>query len=816
MQEQVIEGYRLSPYQKHLWLLQQDGTPYSAVCFVALAGPLDAARLHSAISRVVMRHEILRTSFHRMPGVRVPVQVVHESREFAWQQIDLSADDAHTQEAELQRLYEQERARGVDFEGVVLQATLAALSPDRHVLIIGLPALCADARTLQNLLSEITLYYGASPEHSAEEPFQYADFSEWRNEMVESDEEEAERGRAYWRKQETDAPASVTLPFEARPSEEAAASVAVPERVAMQIDAAVADGIGKLAVQHGVTADNVLLACWQALLWRLSGQAEVVIGYVSDGRKYEELHDAAGLFAKAVPVRVEIDGRMRFSDLVRRVVERVTEAKEWEAYYDGWEAASGGDLEAAAGGIGYEYERREAGQYEARGVQFSVEQQHSRIERYKLKLSCVSAGASLRAGIEYDPRHYERALVERVAEQYQQLVASAVAAPEAPVSRLNLLSEPARRQLLVEWNQTAVEFARHRCVHELFAWWAGRTPEATAVVCAGQRLSYAELNERANQLAHHLRRLGVGASSVVGLLVERSVELMVGLLGILKSGGAYLPLNPEHPAARRLHQLTDAGAEVLVTHEAVAAAAEGYGGRVLRLDADWGQVASESRNNPEAVAGPEDIAYVIYTSGSTGVPKGVAVRHRNLVNYTEAICAQLQAGGATESGESGAGRQPWSYATVTTISADLGNTSIYGALSSGGCLHLVSYEAATDAERFARYMREHRIDVLKIVPSHLSALLGAGAGVLPRRYLILGGEALSWELVERVRTAGSSGGSGQPCQVINHYGPTETTVGVLTYHLGGADEAEVAGQMATVPIGRPIANTQAYILDEDF
>lgn len=304
--EQVIEGYRLSPHQKHLWLLQQDGTPYRSVCAIKLAGPVDVARVHSAVDEVVKRHEILRTSFHRMAGMKVPVQVVHEHSIFAWQQIDLSADVA--QEAKLVKLYDQERGRDVDFAGeAVLQATLVVLSPDKHILIAGLPALCADARTLRNLSDQISRCYGVSSDDSAGDPFQYADFSEWRNEMVEAEEEEAERGRAYWRKEKEHPVPFVTLPFEIRRRKEAAAGSAVPDRVQVGIDESLAQSVERLAAQCEATTDTVLLSCWQTLLWRLIGQSEMVVGYVADGRKYEELRDAAGLFAKAVPVRIEIE-----------------------------------------------------------------------------------------------------------------------------------------------------------------------------------------------------------------------------------------------------------------------------------------------------------------------------------------------------------------------------------------------------------------------------------------------------------------------------------------------------------------------------
>lgn len=496
----------------------------------------------------------------------------------------------------------------------------------------------------------------------------------------------------------------------------------------------------------------------------------------------------------------------------------MSEVKEWEAYYDGSGQASSSELEAAIGAVGYEYQQREPAQYEALGVRFSIELQHSRIQPFKLKLNCVRAGESLWAEIEYDGRAYERASVERLAGYYQQLLANAIAQPEAQLGRLPFLTEHQRKQLSSQWNVTTAEYPRDRCVHQLFEDQVERTPDALAIVSADQQITYGELNVKANQLANHLRQLGVGPSSVVGLLMDRSIQMMVGVLGILKAGAAYLPLNTDHPAARLSHQLSDAAATVLVTEEKLAAGLPNYEGRMLCLDRDWDQIENAPGSNPEAVVTPEGLVYVIYTSGSTGVPKGVAVRHRNLVNYTHAISRQLQPGAAVEksaekmSGAASTARQ-WQYATVTTISADLGNTSIYPALTSGGCLHLLGYDVATDATSFARYLEEHHIDLLKIVPSHLSALLAASGGrrVLPQKYLILGGEALTWKLVGRIREA--FGGSS--CRIISHYGPTETTVGSLTYHLGDTgEEQELAEQSATVPIGSPLANTVAYILDE--
>ncbi len=375
---------------------------------------------------------------------------------------------------------------------------------------------------------------------------------------------------------------------------------------------------------------------------------------------------------------------------------------------------------------------------------------------------------------------------------------AAVANPATPVSRLPLLAEPERQQLLVEWNQTAAGYPESSCLHELFEQQAGRTPERMAVRCGEQTLTYRELNEQANQLAHYLRQQGVGPDRPVGLCLERSAETMVAVLAILKAGGAYVPLNPDNPPARLQQQLE--GAAALLTETKLIGHMPAFAGPVLALDRDRRLWASQPKSNPACHTTPENLVYVIYTSGSTGVPKGVAVRHRNLVNYADFISKRLDLDQYPE------GLQ---FATVSTLGADLGNTCIYPALISGGGLHIVSYETATDPRQFADYLSKHPVDVLKIVPSHLQALVNSlnddAAELLPRKYLILGGETLTPKLVEKIETLNPG------CEILNHYGPTETTVGSLTLKLKEYDWRNP--ERASIPIGCPIQNTQVYILD---
>src|SRR6185312_4236663 len=335
---------------------------------------------------------------------------------------------------------------------------------------------------------------------------------------------------------------------------------------------------------------------------------------------------------------------------------------------------------------------------------------------------------------------------------------------------------------------SAVELTERRTVHALFEEQVDRRPSCPALVCEGEVLTYAELDRRANGVAHRLRELGVGPEVVVALCAERSPELIVGLLGILKAGGAYAPLDPGMPRERLATLVAECGAPLLLTAGLLAGSLPALP-RVVRCED-----IPPADVRPDGGARGGNLAYVIFTSGSTGLPKGVAVEHRRLVNYVQAAAARLEL--------SPGGR----YATVSTLAADLGNTMVFPALTRGGCLHLISHQRAMDPRALAEYAERWDLDYLKIVPSHLSALIGNpwSGGLLPKAAIILGGEALGWDLVARLRAAAPS------CRIFNHYGPTEATVGALA-HLVGEEETT-----ATVPIGRPLGNARVYLPDPRF
>ena len=788
----ISAGYRLSAEQERLWWQQQNGdaSQYCAVCTISLEGPLEVSRLQAALRNIVGRHEILRTTFHRQPGMKVPFQVIQEHNEPALEMMELNGLSESAQNNKLEELFH--RAKRFDFnleQGPVLRVQLVALSPDKHVLIICLPALCTDCCSLQNIVTEIGSCYAAHPElPDSDEVLQYADVVEWQTELLESEDTKA--GREFWReysrKMDWASQSSLSLPFEGKHL----VGTFCVETIRTIVDAATVEHLDTVCAFQEISSSNLLLACWQVLLSRLTGRSQITVGSEFDGRKFEELDNALGLFSKYLPLQARIEPQLPFIQVANQAKRCVTEAHKWQ------ESFSWNHIEASNAStlfFTFAYLEQPVPQ-EFGGVTFRCGQQYVCSEGFKLKLSAQRSASGLILEFHFDSSRLERATVEQFAGYFQTLLTAAVENPEAPVSRLPLLNEIERDKLLVQWNQTAADYPADRCLHELFEAQVARTPDRVGLRFEDRQLSYEEWNQRANQLAHYLRQLGVGPDSLVGLCVERSAEMMVALLAILKAGGAYVPLNADNPKPRLAQQLS--GVRVLLTQEKLLPAMPDFSGTTLCLDRDEALWSTQPHGNLPVQTSPENLVYVIYTSGSTGVPKGVGVRHRNLVNYAHFICGRLELEKYPEG---------LHFATVSTLGADLGNTCIYPALISGGCLHVISYEVSTDSQRWAQYCGQHPIDVLKIVPSHLQALLQSeqAGQVLPRKYLILGGETLSPMLVEKIQELNPA------CEIVNHYGPTETTVGSLTLQVKPYQKND----SVSIPIGRPIANTQVYILD---
>lgn len=779
MQQKQIEGFRLSPQQKHLWLLQGERTfPYRVQCAVSITGNLNIEVFKKALQNVVNQYEILRTSFDCLPEMTMPLQVIADTYEVPIFEHDLS--ETPQEQAKVEWLFDAMKQQPFCLEDSPnLLINIIKLSTEKHILLIGLSALIADSITLKLLVKEISSSYSASlqgKEISARS-LQYVDIAEWQNELL----EDSEIGLAYWQQQNLNAIPNLHLWCEARNFDLEFQHQLLP----LEIPNDLVKEVNLLGQKYNVETYDILLACWQILLWKLTQQQDIMVAVADDGRKYEELNQALGLLTKYLPLHYFFKKDFSFKEIIKQVSESRKDASEWQEYFS-WEEIT--KIDESWQPICFEFE--ELPEYCEAGLAFEIYKHYSCIERFKLKLTCWQQKNALIAEIYYNSALYKTADIKDLSSQFQTLLASAIALPEVAISQLEILKPSDRNQLLFEFNQTQAHYPSDKCIHQLFAEQAADTPDNIAVVFDNQQLTYQELNTRANQLARYLQTRGVGAETVVGIYVERSLDMVVGMLGILKAGGAYLPLDPAMPTERLALMLQDAQAAILLTQQHLSDRFDADIAQIACLD-DWDTIIVQNSQQKPIQVTSKNLAYVIYTSGSSGVPKGVAVEHQQLCNYLYGIQAKLNL------------RSGSSFATVSSFAADLGNTAIFSSLCTGGCLHIISAERATDADALAEYCRYHPIDYLKIVPSHLAALLASAnwESILPRQKLILGGESVSGNLVEKVQKSAAN------CQILNHYGPTEATVGVLTYEVEPGHAAE------TIPLGRAIANTQIYILD---
>jgi amino acid adenylation domain-containing protein len=413
--------------------------------------------------------------------------------------------------------------------------------------------------------------------------------------------------------------------------------------------------------------------------------------------------------------------------------------------------------------------------------------------RFQLSLCVQTNLKTWTVELLYDKACFMRDAAERIARSYATMLSGVAANPNCCADALPMLSQEDYEQVVIQFNQSAVPYPKHLCIHELFEEQVRRTPQRIALRFKDQTFTYYEINARANQIAHFLRKRGVGPNVPVPLFVERSAEMIIGMLAILKAGGCYVPLVHDDPQARVAHLLAELQPPALLTAHMLRSRLPEYSGEIVLFDDLFD---NEPSSDPDNKTKSSDLVCVIYTSGSTGVPKGVAARHCNLANYAHFICRRLELSRYPEG---------WHFATVSIIGAILGNTSVFGSLMSGGCLHVIDYETGMTPKLFADYVAKYPIDVIKITPSQLSSLLSGAEGrpILPRKYVVVGGEKFTWELVQQIRDNGN-------CKIMNHFGPTET-MGCCTFVLDGHDFCGCIP--ATVPLGRPMSNQQLYIVD---
>ncbi|MGH7824390.1 MAG: non-ribosomal peptide synthetase [Candidatus Binatia bacterium] len=785
----------LSFSQERLWFLNQldpESASYNEPTAVQLLGPLDAALLEHCVNEVVRRHEILRAAFRAVEGA--PAQVIRETVTLNIPVVDLRNCTGNERDAEIHTLALDEFRKPFDLsQAPLVRFRLLQTAEEEHVLLIAAHHIISDGWSVGVLFHELAALYHAFANDRepavAELSIQYADFAHWQRRTLQDDV--LRPHLAYWKQKLAGSLPLLELPLD-RPRP--AVQTSRGARHYFSLPKPLSESIKSLSQGEGVTLFMTLLAAFQALLQRYTGQEDIIVGSPVAGRNWPEVENLIGCFLNTIVLRTQITGSPSFRELLGRVRQVATEAY---AHQDL-------PFEQLVDELHPERDMSRNPLFQVMFVlqnPLKLEFPGLSVRRLKLDrgatpfdliLSMEDAEGGLGGWFEYNTDLFDAGTIARAAGHLQALLKGVVENPEQQISDLPLLTDPERRQL-TEWNSTQAHYPQDLCLHQLFEAQVERTPDSVAVIFEDERLTYQELNHRANQLAHHLRKLGVEPDVLVGICMERSLEMVVGLLGILKAGAAYVPLDPEYPRERLAFMLEDSRAPVLLTQTRLMANLPGCGAQVVCVDPGWQAIANKSDANPAGTASAENIAYVIYTSGSTGQPKGVMIPHSAICNHMFWMQDQFPLSGEDR------------VVQKTPFSFDASVWEFFAPLISGVPLVIARPGGHRDAAYLASLIAQEKITVLQLVPSLLQLILEEEEVGKCRclRRLFCGGEALSIELQERV--SNRLGGD-----LHNLYGPTEATIDA-TFWTCGRD-----ANRRNVPIGRPVSNTEIYLLDANW
>ena len=786
----------LSFSQEGLWFLNQlepGSCAYNLSSVFRLTGTLDVPAMEQSFNEIVKRHEALRTVFKSVAGQ--PLQVVLPSMVIRLAVVDLRALASRAdQEAEICRLRNQELLRPFDLaQGPLLRVTLLQLTEDTYILLIVVHHIVFDGWSMGILAREVSALYddfsnGKSPS-LPDLKVQYADFAVWQREKCQGQWLDAQL--SYWKHKLKQIPPLLELPTDKpRPSVQTHRG----GKHSFVLSKTLSTELKGLSQQHRVTLFMTLLAAYQTLLHRYTGQNDVVIGSPVAGRNLREVECLIGFFLNMLVLRTDLSGNPTFGELLARVREVCLEAyahqdvpfeKLVEELRPERSLTHNPLFQATftlqnTPRVPIELDGKIAHDFDTGGA----------IARFDLHLFMIEEEDGLRGWMNYNTDLFNSETIARMVEHLQVLLEGIVADPDRCISDLPILTAAERHQLLVEWNDTKRDYPQDKCIHQLFEEQVERTPDAVAVVFEDQQLTYHEINARANRLAHYLRKRGVNLETLVAVCMERSAEMVVAILGILKAGGAYVPIEPDSPPDRLKFMLQDSHSSLILTQERFRSFLAGSDVQRVCLDSAWDDLLLESQGNLENQTDDKNAAYMIYTSGSTGTPKGVVNLHGGLGNRLQWMQETYRLSAADR------------VLQKTPFTFDVSVWEFFWPLISGACLVVARPGGHRDSAYLVSLIQSQQITTLHFVPSMLGVFLQQ-AGVencTSLRQVICSGETLSCELPQRFfeRTDAA---------LFNLYGPTEASIDVTAW------ECRRDSERTVVPIGQPIANTQIYILD---
>ena len=784
---------QLSFAQQRLWFLHQlepESIAYNMPTALRLTGRLNLDALEWGINEIIRRHESLRTTFSVIAGE--PVQVIADQLTLKLPVVDLQALPAAERESQVMRLATAEAQRLFDLEtGPLVRARLLQLNEEEWVLIFTMHHLVSDGWSMGVLVNEMAALYRSyiedKPSALAELPVQYADFAEWQREWLAQGN--LARQLQYWKQQLGGELPVLELPADkVRPPRQSFRGAVRRFVLSAELSAA----IKSLGRQEGATLFMTLLAAFQTLLHRYTNQTDILLGTGIANRNRAELEGLIGFFVNTLVLRTDFSGQPTFRELLGRVRDLTLAAY---AHQDLPFERIVEELQPARDlsrnpifQVSFALQNAPLEALELPGLALRTQDFESLTTRFDLECHVWDEAGGLQGFLFYSTDLFAAATIERLLAHYERLLEAVVANPDQRVSEIQFLAEDERRKLLVEWNATQQPITRDLCAHQLFEAHAAKTPDALAVECAGEQLTYAELNERANRLAHHLRSLCVGPESLVAVCLERSNEMLAGLLAILKAGGAFVPLDPAYPPQRLASMLQDAQPRVVLTKQRWLEKLSASEAELVCLDRESETLAHESGENLRETVTPENLAYVIYTSGSSGVPKGVAITHAsllNLINWHQRVYHVSPADRATQ---------------VAGVAFDAAVWEVWPYLTAGASIHIADEETRLSPEKLIAWLNTNRISI-SFLPTPLAeaVLAEPWPQEVSLQTLLTGGD--------RLRRAPRSG---LPFQLANNYGPTENTV-VTTWTFVNESDASATPP----PIGRPVDNTQVYVLDRE-
>ncbi len=782
--------------QQRLWFLDKlepGQNAYNVPLAIRFRGKLQPDVLERSIQELIARHETLRTTLSEDENGN-PVQIVTSRQNFSLPTVDLSTSPASLREDEARgKIIEQARAPFDLQHGPLFRASLLRLNADDHILSFIFHHSIVDGWSMSILIREIASVYEAllldRPVSLPELSLQYGDYATWHQDWLKG--ERVQTLLTYWKKQLEGAPAVLELPADlTRPAMQSFAG----GQESVLLPATLEQSLTELSRKQSATLFMTLLAAFDVLLSRYTGQEDIVVGSPISGRTRAELEGIVGLFVNTLVFRNNLSGNPTFRELLNRVRETTLQAQAhqelpFEKLVE--ELKPERDLSRnPVIQVFFSFDSVPKNDKNTMGdiALSSFRGAEGLTAKFDIALNAAVTREGMRLGFTYNVDLFHSSTIQRMLSQLTVLLQELATNPDRRLSDLPLLSAAERQQLLVAFNRTVQDYPGHACVHQLFEQQVQRTPHAVAATDNKDRWTYNELNQRANQIARMLRRQGVGPETRVGICLDRSLNMLAAVLGTLKAGAAYIPLDPSYPKDRILFVMQDSGMQVLLTQSSLAPNLPSNVGRIICVDTDKRAIASEESSNPATEVTPRNLAYMIYTSGSTGKPKGVQIEHRSVVNFL----ASMQ-------------REPGFKATdvllaVTTLSFDIAGLELYLPLIAGAKVVIATREQAIDGTQLIRLMRQHKVTVMQATPATWRVLLDAGWQGDPTLKVLCGGEALPRSLAERLLPLCG--------ELWNMYGPTETTIWSSVYRVTDFN-------WTAAPIGHPIANTQMYVLDKN-